>query len=150
MPFRKLGGKFHFFLRFCTRKRSKTYICVYMYSFSKHLTYLQRNRQELHVSSLQCSRPQILLDRSGRHDTERMLCLNHIYPCKSTIIIIIHISNHFIKIQRYIYDQKKLFHHEQLCTLPPQHGAHGLINIVENRNTLSLAKTSLVVILCSR
>ena len=28
MPFRKLGGKFHFFLRFCTRKRSKTYITV--------------------------------------------------------------------------------------------------------------------------
>ena len=26
MPFRKLGGKFHFFLWFCTRKRSKTYI----------------------------------------------------------------------------------------------------------------------------
>ena len=26
MPFRKLGGKCHFFLRFCTRKRSKTYI----------------------------------------------------------------------------------------------------------------------------
>ena len=26
MPFRKLGRKFHFFLRFCTRKRSKTYI----------------------------------------------------------------------------------------------------------------------------
>ena len=25
MPFRKLGGKCHFFLRFCTRKRSKTY-----------------------------------------------------------------------------------------------------------------------------
>ena len=25
MLFRKLGGKFHFFLRFCTRKRSKTY-----------------------------------------------------------------------------------------------------------------------------
>ena len=26
MPFRKLGGKFHFFLRFCTRKWSKTYV----------------------------------------------------------------------------------------------------------------------------
>ena len=26
MPFRKLGGKFHFFLWFCTRKRSETYI----------------------------------------------------------------------------------------------------------------------------
>ena len=26
MPFQKLGGKFHFFLRFCTCKRSKTYI----------------------------------------------------------------------------------------------------------------------------
>ena len=26
MPFRKLGGKCHFFLRFCTRKRSKTYV----------------------------------------------------------------------------------------------------------------------------
>ena len=26
MPFRKLGGKFHFFLRFCMRKQSKTYI----------------------------------------------------------------------------------------------------------------------------
>ena len=25
MPFQKLGGKCHFFLRFCTRKRSKTY-----------------------------------------------------------------------------------------------------------------------------
>ena len=25
MPFRKLGGKCHFFLRFCTRKRSETY-----------------------------------------------------------------------------------------------------------------------------
>ena len=25
MPLRKLGGKCHFFLRFCTRKRSKTY-----------------------------------------------------------------------------------------------------------------------------
>ena len=28
MPFRKLGGKCHFFLRFCTRKRSKTYIYI--------------------------------------------------------------------------------------------------------------------------
>ena len=28
MPFRKLGGKFHFFLRFCTRKRSKTYVLL--------------------------------------------------------------------------------------------------------------------------
>ena len=28
MPLRKLGGKFHFFLRFCTRKRSKTYALV--------------------------------------------------------------------------------------------------------------------------
>ena len=28
MPLRKLGGKFHFFLRFCTRKRSETYIYV--------------------------------------------------------------------------------------------------------------------------
>ena len=26
MPLRKLGGKFHFFLRFCTRKQSKTYV----------------------------------------------------------------------------------------------------------------------------
>ena len=26
MPFQKLGRKFHFFLRFCTHKRSKTYI----------------------------------------------------------------------------------------------------------------------------
>ena len=26
MPFRKLGGKCHFLLRFCTRKRSETYI----------------------------------------------------------------------------------------------------------------------------
>ena len=26
MPLRKLGGKFHFFLEFCTRKQSKTYI----------------------------------------------------------------------------------------------------------------------------
>ena len=25
MPFWKLGGKFHFFLRFCTHKQSKTY-----------------------------------------------------------------------------------------------------------------------------
>ena len=38
MPFRKLGGKFHFFLRFCTRKRSKTYINL---QFSL-LFYLQR------------------------------------------------------------------------------------------------------------
>ena len=26
MPFRKLGGKCHFLLRFCTRKRSETYV----------------------------------------------------------------------------------------------------------------------------
>ena len=26
MPFWKLGGKFHFFLWFCTHKRSKTYV----------------------------------------------------------------------------------------------------------------------------
>ena len=26
MQFRKLGGKFHFFLQFCTHKRSKTYV----------------------------------------------------------------------------------------------------------------------------
>ena len=25
---RKLSGKFHFFLRFCTRKRSETYTCI--------------------------------------------------------------------------------------------------------------------------
>ena len=28
MLFRKLGGKFHFFLRFCTHKRSKTYVLL--------------------------------------------------------------------------------------------------------------------------
>ena len=33
MPFRKLGGKFHFFLQFCTRKRSKTYIFMYILDF---------------------------------------------------------------------------------------------------------------------
>ena len=31
MLFRKLGGKFHFFLRFCTRKRSKTYLFISCY-----------------------------------------------------------------------------------------------------------------------
>ena len=28
MPFQKLGGKCHFFLRFCTHKRSETYVTV--------------------------------------------------------------------------------------------------------------------------
>ena len=28
IPFRKLGGKCHFLLRFCTRKRSETYIYI--------------------------------------------------------------------------------------------------------------------------
>ena len=31
MPFRKLGGKFHFFLRFCTRKRSETYVISWVW-----------------------------------------------------------------------------------------------------------------------
>ena len=30
MPFQKLGGKCHFLLRFCTRKRSETYIYIYI------------------------------------------------------------------------------------------------------------------------
>ena len=38
MPFWKLGGKCHFFLRFCMRKRSKTYICI---SFiTSHATHI--------------------------------------------------------------------------------------------------------------
>ena len=48
MPFRKLGGKCHFFLRFCTRKRSKTYLEVlFRLSFSGpvsiHKTQLYSN-----------------------------------------------------------------------------------------------------------
>ena len=37
MPFRKLGGKCHFFLRFCTRKRSKTYV-IRIYYFTEKLS----------------------------------------------------------------------------------------------------------------
>ena len=35
MPFRKLGGKFRFFLRFCTRKRSKTYVLLHSKAYIK-------------------------------------------------------------------------------------------------------------------
>ena len=38
MPFRKLGGKCHFLLRFCTRKRSETYI--YNSFISNYLEFL--------------------------------------------------------------------------------------------------------------
>ena len=31
MPFRKLGGKCHFLLRFCTRKRSETYLFLQLF-----------------------------------------------------------------------------------------------------------------------
>ena len=33
MPFWKLGRKFHFFLWFCTCKRSETYIYIYIYIY---------------------------------------------------------------------------------------------------------------------
>ena len=53
MPFRKLGRKFHFFLRFCTRKRSKTYrYCrLFILCSLKHFLF-QRDDDDMSDSTL--------------------------------------------------------------------------------------------------
>ena len=50
MPFRKLGGKCHFFLRFCTRKRSETYSFVVLVAIRR-----EKHKILIKLSSYVCT-----------------------------------------------------------------------------------------------
>ena len=91
MPFRKLGGKCHFFLRFCTRKRSKTYLKTGMLHKQKTISLKFETQKMTEMSTLS-----VLSIRACSHWTTMALLSWHFhsYPCHPFLTNSLSLSSH--------------------------------------------------------